>query len=78
MAVTIGEQANAQSAVVEDLTQQTNQAAAELQLLDSKLKKFMKEQTASNFCCKLILLLLVMLLICFVFSTVYARYLKKA
>lgn len=78
VAVTIGEQADVQNQIVEELTQQTNQAAAELQVLDSKLKKFMKEQTASNFCCKLILLLLVMLLICFVFSTIYARYVKKA
>lgn len=78
VAVTIGEQADKQSHVVEELTQQTDQAAAQLQLLDSKIKKFMKQQSASNFCCKLILLLIVMLLICFVFSTVYARYIKKA
>lgn len=78
VAVTIGEQADKQSYVVEELTQQTDQAAAQLQLLDSKIKKFMKQQSASNFCCKLILLLIVMLLICFVFSTVYARYIKKA
>ncbi|KAL8439741.1 hypothetical protein Efla_002643 [Eimeria flavescens] len=78
VAVTIGQQADMQSEKVEELAHQTNQAAAELQLLDSRLKKFMKEQSASNLCCKLILLLLVMLLICFVFSTVYARYIKKA
>lgn len=76
--MTIGEQADVQNQIVEELTQQTNQAAAELQVLDSKLKKFMKEQAASNFCCKLILLLFVMLLACFVFSTIYARYIKKA
>ena len=78
MTVTIGEQADVHNQKVEELTQQTNQAASELQLLDSKLKKFMKEQNPSSFCCKLILLVIVMLLICFVFSTVYARYIKKA
>ncbi|KAL8275136.1 hypothetical protein Esti_001015 [Eimeria stiedai] len=78
VAVTIGHQADVQSHKVEELTQQANQAAAELQFLDTKLRRFLKEQSPSNFCCKLILLVIVMLLICFVFSTVYARYIKKA
>ncbi|KAL8450057.1 hypothetical protein Emag_003404 [Eimeria magna] len=78
VAVTIGHQADVQSHKVEELTQQANQAAAELQFLDTRLRRFLKEQSPSNFCCKLILLVIVMLLVCFVFSTVYARYIKKA
>ncbi|CDJ41963.1 hypothetical protein, conserved [Eimeria tenella] len=78
VAVTIGQQAEQHSQKAEELAQQTQQAAAELQQLDAKLKAFMKSQSSSNFCCKLILLLLVMLLGCFVFSTIYARYMKKA
>ncbi|CDJ63361.1 hypothetical protein, conserved [Eimeria necatrix] len=78
VAVTIGQQAEQHSQKAEELAQQTQQAAAELQQLDAKLKAFMKSQSSSNFCCKLILLLLVLLLGCFVFSTIYARYMKKA
>ena len=78
VAVTIGEHAEQQRERVEKLGEKTQQAAAELQALDNKLKLFMKQQNPTHFCCKLLLLLIVLLLCCFVFSTIYARYLKKA
>ncbi|PFH31208.1 hypothetical protein BESB_030820 [Besnoitia besnoiti] len=78
VAVQIGENADLHHELIQNVHGQTDQAATEIQHLNAKVKGILGKQSNTTFFTRLLLIVILVFLICFVISTVYARYIKKA
>ncbi|PHJ22109.1 transmembrane protein [Cystoisospora suis] len=78
VAVQVGEKAEVHHEMIQNLQKHTDEAAAEIQNLNAKVKTFLGKQSNGTFFTRLILIVILLFLICFVISTIYSRYIKKA
>ncbi|CBZ50305.1 conserved hypothetical protein [Neospora caninum Liverpool] len=78
VAVQIGEKAEVQHELVQQVQTHTEQAAAEIQHLNAKVKGLLSTQSNATFFTRLFLIVILLFLACFVLSIIYARYIKRA
>ncbi|KYK67495.1 putative transmembrane protein [Toxoplasma gondii TgCatPRC2] len=78
VAVQIGDKAEVHHELIQQVQTHTEQAAAEIQVLNAKVKGLLSKQSNATFFTRLLLIVILLFLVCFVLSIVYARYIKRA